>query len=73
MRETSQPESPRERVENFIGRHRLDAGEFLRQQQLEDGYMRVEFEKLTFFTPKNGRAIYQDGTGYERPRLKETL
>lgn len=70
MTELSQPKTPRERVEDFIARRRLDAGEFLRQRQLADGYMRVEFEKFTFFTPKNNKAVYQDGVDYERPPLK---
>lgn len=63
-------EGPRERVEGFIERRREDVGQFVRMDQLSDGYIAVQFEKATFYTPKNDRVVYRGGVGYERPPLK---
>lgn len=63
-------EGPRERVQSFIKRRGEDVGEFVSMKQLSDGYVRVEFERATYFTPLDDRVVYRDGCGYERPALK---
>jgi hypothetical protein len=65
------PESPRERIEGFAARRREDLGDFVSTDQLTDGYVRVRFQNATYFTPLNGRAVYKEGNGYERPILKQ--
>ena len=67
-RASDTPSTPRERVESFIDRTRQDAGEFIGQSLLADGYIQIRFERQTYFTLPDGRAIYRDGCGYERPR-----
>jgi hypothetical protein len=61
------PATPRERVESFIDRTRCDAGAYVGQSLLGDGYMQVCFERASYCTLPEGRAIYKDGTGYTRP------
>lgn len=63
-------EGPRDRVEGFIERRREDAGEFVKMETLPDGYIRIEFQRATYFTPANDKVVYKDGSGYERPVLK---
>jgi hypothetical protein len=67
VKATDKPLSPRERVESFIDRLRHDAGAFVGQQLLADGYMQIRFEHATYFTLPEGKAIYRDGCGYTRP------
>lgn len=62
-------EGPRDRVESFIERRREDVGEFIAMKQLQDGYIRVEFERAIFYTPVDDRVVYREGCGYERPML----
>jgi hypothetical protein len=64
---TDKPLTPRERVESFIERLRHDVGAFVGQQLLADGYMQVRFERASYCTLPDGKAIYRDGTGYQRP------
>lgn len=64
-------EGPRERVEEgFISRRRENAGEFVKLETLSDGYVRVEFQRATYFTPHDDKVVYKDGRGYERPKLR---
>lgn len=67
------PEGPRERVESFAIRRREDPGEFISMAQLADGYVRVQFQNATYFTPLNDRTVYKEGCGYERPILKKAV
>lgn len=62
-------DGPRERVESFISRRRENAGEFVKLETLSDGYVRVEFQKVTYFTPPDDKVVYKGGCGYERPVL----
>jgi hypothetical protein len=63
-------ETARERVESFIERRRADAGGFVSENPTADGYLEVRFERATFFTPPEDKAVYQGGMGYKRPPLK---
>jgi hypothetical protein len=63
-------ETARERVESFIERRRADAGEFVSGSPTVDGYLEVRFERVTFFTSPEDKAVYQDGISYRRPPLK---
>jgi hypothetical protein len=65
------PEGPRERVEGFAARRREDPGAFISMEHLIDGYVRVEFENATYFTPVNDKVVYKEGGGYERPALRK--
>lgn len=64
------PETPRERVEDFIARRGEDVGKFVSLGMAEDGYVRVEFERAVYFTPPDDRVVYKEGVGYERPALR---
>jgi hypothetical protein len=61
---------PRERVEGFASRRREDPGEFISMNQLADGYVSVKFRNAVYLTPLNGRAVYKEGIGYDRPVLR---
>jgi hypothetical protein len=65
------PEGPRERVEGFAARRREDPGAFISMKQLTDGYVRVEFQNATYFTPVNDKVVYKEGNSYGRPTLKK--
>jgi hypothetical protein len=65
------PEGPRERVESFAERRREDPGAFISMEQLPDGYVRVEFQNATYFTPVNDKVVYKEGSRYGRPTLKK--
>jgi hypothetical protein len=63
------PLTPRERVESFIDRTRCNAGAFVGQSLLGDGYIQIRFQRASYFTlPDSKAAIYKDGCGYTRPR-----
>jgi hypothetical protein len=63
-------ETPRERVQSFIERRREDVGEFVAERLTADGYVQVRFEKATFYTPPEDKAVYRGEISYERPPLK---
>jgi len=71
MTSDKKPEGPRERVEGFASRRGEDPGEFVSMKLLADGYVRVRFQNVTYFTPLNDRVVYREGCGYERPILRK--
>jgi len=71
QRKTKMRETPRERVESFIERRRLDAGEFVSEKLASDGYVEVRFTKAVFYTPPDDKVVYQGDVDYERPPLKK--
>lgn len=71
MTSEKKPEGPRERVESFASRRGEDPGEFVSMNQLTDGYVRVKFQNVTYFTPLNDRSVYREGCGYQRPILRK--
>ena len=65
-------EAMRDRCADFARRCHVDAGDFVKEEKLPDGYTRVVFERAAFFTtPFRNASIYREGSNYERPPLRE--
>jgi hypothetical protein len=65
--------TPLERATAFAMRRCEDVGDFLKAENLTDGYTLIKFQRAAFYTPTDysiGRAVYRRGSNYERPPLK---